>query len=147
MKIQLERTLASCSKKLLCTVCGQSFTVGKIRALLYNHKGFLQGDVCPHCVRLKPADIRNHLRERASLLLQQPAISEQHSLATHERALELLETAQENVQTPHFYHWWLKQLEIFSEESHEIEAERLGAHDFYCEERERLQKMLEDDRE
>lgn len=147
MKIQLERTLASCPKKLLCTVCGQSFRVGKIRSLLSNNQGLLQGDVCPDCVRLKPSEIRNRLRDRASLLLQQPAISEAHSHATRERALELLETAQENVQFPQFYHWWMKQIEIFSEESHELEAERLGVHDFYGEERERLQKMLDDDRE
>ncbi len=147
MKIQLERTITSCPKKLLCTVCGQSFGVGKIRALLSNNKGLLQGDVCSHCVRLKPSEIRNSLRDRASLLLQQPTISEAHSLATRERALELLETAQENVQFPQFYHWWIKQFEVFSGESNEPSVEQLGLQDFYGEERERLQKMLDDDRE
>jgi hypothetical protein len=147
MKIQLERTLASCPKKLLCTVCGQAFGVNKIRALLYNDKGLLQGDVCSRCVRHKPTRIRSHLRDRASLLLQQPVISEAQTLDTHDRALELLETAQESVQFPQFYHWWMKQWEVFSEESQETESERLGLRDFYGEERERLQKMLEDDRE
>jgi hypothetical protein len=143
MRIQLERTIKSCPKKLLCTICGQSFQVGKIRALLSDNKGLIQGDVCSHCVHLKPSEIRNHLRDRASLLLQQPVVSESHSLATRERALELLETAQENVQFPHFYQWWLKQFEVFSEESQETATDQY----FYGEERERLQKILDDDRE
>lgn len=146
MKIYLERKLASCPKKLICTVCGQTFEASKIRALLYNARGLLQGDLCQTCITLKPSEIRTNMRHRASLLLQQPHAIEQAPSA-YNRALELLETAQEDVKFPTFYQWWFKKLEVLSEESQELEAARLGLHSCYYEERSRLQKMLEDDRE
>lgn len=146
MKIHLERTLATCPKKLLCTTCGQLFEAGKLRALLYSDRGLLQGDVCHDCIKLKPSEIRNQMRDRASLLLQQPCDPDCRPTA-HERALELLEVAQEEVKFPTFYHWWFKKLTVISEESQELEAARLGLKGCYGEERSRLQKMLEDDRE
>jgi hypothetical protein len=147
MKIQLERKLASCPHKLACTVCYQWFEVGKIRALLYNNKGLLQGDMCPECLKLTASNVRARLRERASLLLQNPELSDPYHASARDRALELLQAAQEDLKQPSVLDWWLKKLEIFSEESQELEAHRVGSSDFYLAERSRLQKMLEDDRE
>ena len=146
MKIYLERTLATCPKSLLCTTCGQLFEAGKLRALLYSDQGLLQGDVCHQCIKLKSSDLRNQMRDRASLLLQHPYDLD-HTLPAHKRALELLEAAQEEVTFPTFYQWWFKKLTVLSEESQELEAARLGLSSCYSEERSRLQKMLEDDRE
>lgn len=147
MKIQLERKLASCPNKLVCTVCYQWFEIGKIRALLYNDKGLLQGDLCSECLKLPPSSVRSRLRERASLLLKQPELSDPYHPSARDRALELLQAAQEDLKYPSVLDWWLKKLEVFSEESQELESERVGSSDFYLAERSRLQKMLEDDRE
>lgn len=147
MKIQLERTLTSCPHKLVCTVCNQWFEVGKIRTLLYNNKGLLQGDVCPLCMKLPAPEIRSHLRERASLLLQQSELSEALMESVRDRALELLQAAQEDVKFPSLIDWWFKKLEVITEESDELEATRLGKTDLYLAERSRLQKILDDDRE
>jgi hypothetical protein len=147
MKIQLERKLNSCSHKLACTVCNQWFEVGKIRALLYNSEGFLLGDVCPECVKLPAPGIRSRLRERASLLLQQAELSETLMVSARDRALELLQAAQEEVKYPSLLDWWFKKFQVMSEESYPIESTQIGETDLYLVERSRLQKMLEDDRE
>lgn len=86
------------------------------------------------------------MRDRASRLLQHPYKMDA-ALAAHERALELLEAAQEDVRFPTFYQWWFKKLTVFSETSEELEAARLGANTEYGDARSRLQKRLEDDRE
>jgi hypothetical protein len=49
MKIQLERALPNCPSHLTCVACFQQFEVEKIRALLYNHVGLIQGDLCHIC--------------------------------------------------------------------------------------------------
>lgn len=147
MKIQLERKLESCPHQLVCTVCNQWFEVGKIRALLSNNKGLLQGDVCPECVKLPASSIRSRLRERASLLLQQSELSEALMISVRDRALELLQVAQEDVKFPSLLDWWFKKLEVRSAESQAVELTRIGETDLYLAERSRLQKMLEDDRE
>ncbi len=77
--------------------------------------------------------------------MQYPALNRSSLLSARERALELLETSQEEVRFPTFYHWWFKKMEVFSEESQELEATRLGcAHN---QSGVRLPKMIEDDKE
>ncbi len=77
--------------------------------------------------------------------MQYPELNGSGLLSARERALELLETSQEEVRFPTFYHWWFKEIEVFSEESQELEATRLGfAH---SQSGVHLQKMLEDDKE
>lgn len=149
MKIQLERKLSSCPEKLICTVCNQWFEPDKIRTLLYNDHGLLLGDVCPLCMKLPASEIRGQLRERAGLLLQQSElieVSDWQSNAMRDRALELLQAAQEDVRFPSIFDWWFKRLEIFSEESQALEATRMGLNEYYLTERSRLQKILDDDR-
>ncbi len=150
MKIQLERKLSSCSEKLICTVCNQWFEPDKIRTLLYTDRGLLLGDVCRVCLKLPASEIRDQLRERASLLLQQSellALPDWQNTACRARALELLQAAQEDVRFPSIFDWWFKKLEIFSEESQALEATRVGLNEYYLMERSRLQKILDDDRD
>jgi hypothetical protein len=143
MKIRLDRKLPSCPKLLLCTVTHQAFEVGNIRILLYNDRGFLLGDISPECLKLSSSQIRHHLREQACAILQ----GEETRSMTRDRALELLQAAQENVKFPTAFDWWMKKFEIFSEESQEVEATRTGLSDYYVLERSRLQKILDDDRD
>jgi hypothetical protein len=49
MKIRLERTLPTCPSQLRCIACNQSFKAEKIRSLLYDRTGLLQGDLCCTC--------------------------------------------------------------------------------------------------
>jgi len=141
MKIQLDRKLATCSKKLLCTIRNTPFEVGKIRLLLYTDCGFLLGDISPECLKLSSSEIRSQLRDRACLMLQ----DDDDNLSARESAMELLQAAQEEVRFPTPLDWWFKKFEIFSEESQETEATRTGLSDYYVLERSRLQKILDDD--
>lgn len=126
MRIRLERKLNTCSHKLACTVCCRSFEPNKIRALLYNDKGLIQGDLCSACLTLKSPEIRKKMREQASLLMQQPASRYVQSTPCHDRAIELLEASQESVEFPSALQWWLKKMEILLEVSQDPEAVRLG---------------------
>lgn len=126
MRIKLERKLETCPHQLLCTVCRQRFVVRKIRTLFYNNTGHLQGDICSDCTALRPSEIRSKMREHASLLMQYPELNGSSLISARDRALELLETSQEDVKFPTFYQWWFKKVEVFSEESQELEAAKLG---------------------
>ncbi|MBD1843672.1 hypothetical protein H6F89_09720 [Cyanobacteria bacterium FACHB-63] len=145
MRIQLDRKLTICPKNLLCTIRNTRFEMGKIRLLLYTDRGLLLGDISPECLKFSSAEIRSRLRERACTLLQDDDITPNDSI--RERALELLQAAQEDVKFPTPLDWWFKKFEIFSEESQEIEATRTGLSDYYLMERSRLQKILDDDRD
>ncbi|MER3433630.1 MAG: hypothetical protein C4288_09380 [Leptolyngbya sp. ERB_1_1] len=144
MKIQLDRKLATCPKKLLCTVRNTPFEAGKIRLLLYTDRGLLLGDISPECLKLSSSEIRAHLRDRACLMLQD---DDESNSSSRESAMELLQAAQEDVRFPTLLDWWFKKFEIFSEQSQEVEATRTGLSDYYVLERSRLQKILDDDRD
>lgn len=60
MKIQLERTLSTCSTQLKCVACSRSFEVEKIRSILYDRAGLIQGDLCRTCRNAK--DLQQKLR-------------------------------------------------------------------------------------
>ena len=126
MRICLERKLTTCPRQLLCTVCRQKFEVHKLRKLLYNDAGLLQGDVCSECTELRPSAIRSKMREHASLLMHYPELNSSSLISARDRALELLEASQEAVKFPTFYQWWFKKIELFSEESQAPEATRLA---------------------
>lgn len=145
MRIQLDRKLSTCPKKLICVIRNASFEVGKIRLLLYTHHGLLLGDISPECLKFSASELRSKLRERACILLQTDEIEPNDAI--RERALELLQAAQEDVKFPTALDWWFKKFEIFSEESQEFEATRTGLSDYYLMERSRLQKILDDDRD
>jgi hypothetical protein len=49
VKIELERTLSNCPSNLKCVACSQSFKTGKIRRLLCDRAGLIQGDLCSSC--------------------------------------------------------------------------------------------------
>ena len=53
MKIQLERTLSTCPTELQCVVCAQRFEVERIRSILYDRAGLIQGDLCNVCLGAK----------------------------------------------------------------------------------------------
>jgi hypothetical protein len=111
MKIQLEHRLSSCPEKLRCTVCRQVFTVGRIRPLLLNNRGLIQGDVCPDCVQLPSHDIRLLLADQARLMLEQPSLFQNQVETPDTVALELFEASQEEVKFPSLYQWFVKTIE------------------------------------
>jgi hypothetical protein len=147
MKIRLDRKLPTCPKKLLCTITNTSFEVGKVRLLLYGDNGLLLGDIAPDCLKFSSSEIRSQLREQACTLLHEEETFDYADYSSRDRALELLQAAQEDVKFPSAFDWWMKKFEIFSEESQEIEASRTGLSDYYVLERSRLQKILDDDRD
>lgn len=132
MKIQLERRLTSCPDNLRCTACNQMFGVGQIRLLLRNDRGLIQGDVCPDCSKLKPSEVKQKMANRAAQLIQQSAQSSSEAVFSRQRALELLETSKEAIERPTFWQWILKRLEIFSQESQELELARFGLSSCAC---------------
>jgi hypothetical protein len=132
MKINLERKLPPCPDKLYCTVCGQLHEVGRIRALLYNDQGLIQGDLCSRCLKLKPDVFKHKLREKASVLLQQPKLFKSSRISYQERDLELREVAEENIKFPNSFNWLLKHIEVFAQESQELEAARFARTTCYC---------------
>ncbi|OWY69185.1 hypothetical protein B7486_21795 [cyanobacterium TDX16] len=93
------------------------FESGRVRTLLHNDEGFIQGDICPECMRLSVETIQHKIRERAMLLLEETDDSGNTTFSPQARAMELLDCSTENVKYPQFYHWWLVQLEIFSRKS------------------------------
>ncbi|PSB41380.1 hypothetical protein DSM107010_02610 [Chroococcidiopsis cubana SAG 39.79] len=93
------------------------FESGRVRTLLHNDEGFIQGDICPECMRLSVETIQHKIRERAMLLLEETDDSSNTTFSPQARAMELLDCSTENVKYPQFYHWWLVQLEIFSRKS------------------------------
>lgn len=118
MRIRLERKLSSCPYRLRCAVCDRMFESGKVRTLLHNDEGFIQGDICPECMKLSVETIQHKIRERAMLLLEETEdISSGATFSPQARAMELLDCSTENVQYPQFYHWWLAKLELFSHTS------------------------------
>ena len=117
MRIRLERKLSSCPHHLRCSVCDRMFESGKVRTLLHNDEGFIQGDICPECMKLSVEAIQHNIRERAMLLLEETDDSGGTTFSPQARAMELLDCSTENVKYPQFYHWWLVQLEIFSRTS------------------------------
>jgi hypothetical protein len=111
MKIQLEHRLSSCPDKLRCTVCQQVFTVGKIRPLLVNQRGWIQGDLCPECVSLPADEIRLILADQAWLMVQQPQLFQPRIESPETLAMELFEVSLEKIKMPSLYQWWIKMLE------------------------------------
>jgi hypothetical protein len=97
MKIQLERTLSTCPRHLKCVACSQPFEVGKIRSLLCDRTGLIQGDLCYTCHQLKTKELQQKLRTT------------------------------EAIHRPQFYEWWFKRAAILSEANQEIEQARFGS--------------------
>lgn len=142
MKIQLERRLVSCPDTVQCTVCHRPFAVDAIRSLLYSDRGWLKGDVCPHCLKLDTSTFKQNLWTQAMHLRESTSDGQSQTLLRHQQALECLELSQEELHRPVWWHWWLKRLEIFSQESQELEAARLGLDVRCCEQRSRLERLL-----
>jgi hypothetical protein len=124
MKIQLERKLSSCPDQMTCVVCHETFWVRNIRALLYSRNSLIQGDVCPGCVKLTPSRFQQKLRNQANRLIQESTLTPAKVQRLQDRAVELLETSEEPITYPTMFHWFFKRLEIFAEESQELEIAR-----------------------
>jgi hypothetical protein len=135
MKIKLERKLSSCPEHMTCIVCHEPFWVRDIRTLLYSDNNLIQGDVCPACMKLSASRFQHKLRNQANRLVEVAiANPERHDLI-QARAVELLETSEENVRFPTFLQWWIKKIQVLSEESRELEAARLGLDQCRCDRR------------
>ncbi|OUC16121.1 MAG: hypothetical protein B0A82_03415 [Alkalinema sp. CACIAM 70d] len=144
MKVQLERRLPSCPEQLECVICHQKFIVPRIRRLLCNDEGLIQGDLCPHCLKLKTAAIQHKLRQQSGQLLQQANHDRDQSLSLRQRGLELLTLSQESLTRPSLYTWLSKRLEVLSQETQELEAARLGLQSCACGHRSKLRILFED---
>jgi hypothetical protein len=132
MKIQLERKLSSCPDQMTCTVCHESFWVRNIRTLLYSDNNLIQGDVCLECTKLNASRFQKKLRSQANRLVQVASIHPERRDVIQERAVELLETSEEKIWFPTVLQWLAKKIQIFSEESRELEAARLGIDQCRC---------------
>ncbi len=132
MKIQLERKLSSCPERLTCVVCHELFWTTRIRALLRDNHGLIQGDVCSTCMKLETSDFQKALRNQANRLLHESTLDPDRADLLQARAIEILETSEERIKWPLFFHWILKQIEIFGEETLELEAARFGASSCQC---------------
>jgi hypothetical protein len=132
MKIQLERKLSACPDQITCIACHETFWVRNIRTLLYGDNNLIQGDVCPECMKLSASQFQQKLRNQANRLVQVASIHPERHDVIQDRAVELLETSEEKIRFPTVLHWLAKKIQIFSEESRELEAARLGAEQCRC---------------
>lgn len=146
MKIQLERKLYPCRDNLRCTVCQQVFHVLPIRSLLYQDNGLLQGDVCPTCAKLPAAEFKQRMALKARILLQQESAQDAQTMTLQARALELLTVAKEPIKFPSFWQQWLMQLDVFAQDTQELEAARFGFHEHPPSWRSHPRPFLDDDR-
>ncbi len=125
MKIQLERKLSACPDQMTCITCHESFWVRNIRTLLCSDNNLIQGDVCPECTKLSASKFQQKLRNQASRLVQIASTHPERHDIIQARAVELLETSEEKIRFPTVLQWLVKKIQIFSEESRELEAARL----------------------
>jgi hypothetical protein len=95
----------------------------KIRTLLYSNKEWLQGDICPECLKVGTEGIKAKMN--VVRLLTQLSSNRSQNVSASELAFKLLETSEEDVQFPTFYQWFLKKLEILLLGSRELEAAEL----------------------
>lgn len=138
MKIQLERALSSCPNQMTCIVCHETFWVRNIRALLYSKNNLIQGDVCPSCIKLTASHFQKKLRNQANRLMQESRasnIAPARVQLLQDRAVEILETSEENIAYPTMFQWFFKRLEIFAQESQELETARQQSRLCECERR------------
>ncbi len=143
MKIQLERKLSTCPDQMTCIVCHESFWVRNIRTLLYSDNNLIQGDVCFECTKLNASRFQQKLRNQANRLVQVASIHPERHDVIQARAVELLETSEEKIWFPTVLQWLSKKIQIFSEESRELEAARLGIDQCRCDGRsQRLEQKL-----
>jgi hypothetical protein len=122
--------------------------VARIRTLLYNDKGLLQGDICRECLKAGSEGIKERIRKQAVILMTQQPSSSFQQVSDLKLALELLENSKENVQFPTRYQWLLKKLEIFLLGSQELEAAELEVFSGdwkHSPKRSRLEKIFQQD--
>jgi hypothetical protein len=147
MKIKLERKLLNCPNSLNCKVCHQTFEVSNLRTLLYSDRGLLIGDVCPRCLKRESPEIQRLLKQQSNLLMAPSQGRGAQTIASYQQALELLEISAEEIKRPTFYQRWLKHIEIFVQETQELEAARFRLSNRTVEQRSRLEKAFEHDSE
>lgn len=133
MKIHLEQKLSSCPEQMTCIVCHDLFWTPKIRALLFNRQNLIQGDVCRSCLKLKSTHFQKKLRNQANRLIQASILTPECFEALQDRAIELLETSEEQISYPTVSHWFFKRLEIFAKDSQALEAARFRNSSCQCE--------------
>jgi hypothetical protein len=83
-------------------------------------------------MKLETSDFQKALRNQANRLLHESTLDPDRADLLQARAIEILETSEERIKWPLFFHWILKQIEIFGEETLELEAARFGASSCQC---------------
>jgi len=145
MKISTERTVNHHPQAFHCVACTQPFTTDLHRAIVYNDRGLIQGDICPQCSQLKASELQQKLHDRGTLLLRQSDKADKQSSELRDRAQELIQLSQESVKSPNFLQRWFKQMTMLSEETQDLEAARLGQDKVCCQQRSRLERLLHQD--
>lgn len=146
MKVELERKLTACPEQLHCVVCQSRFPSPRIRNILYNDRGLIQGDICPSCLKLKPQEIKQSLLQQSQQLMKKATlIGGSAAIDSFKQALERQELAQEDLKLPTRYARGLKWLEVLSQETQELEAARLGMSNCRCGKRSRLRIIFTDE--
>jgi len=145
MKVILERQLINCPNTLKCKVCHQAFGTRKLRTLLYSDRGLLMGDICPCCIKQEAPGIQRLLKQQSHYLMAPTQGRGVQTIASYRQALELSEISTEDVQLPAFYQRWLKHIEIFVQETQELEAARFRLSSHTIEQRSRLEKTFKQD--
>ncbi len=131
MKVRLERTLSSCRATLTCTACELGFNANRIRNLLCSNDGQIHGDLCPSCVKAGEKGIRAKIKEKALRTLQQSSL-QTDAIEAYRQGLINLELAESPITMPKFYERWLKEFEILSQETQELEKARLALSGCQC---------------
>ena len=144
MKIILERQLINCPNSLKCEVCHQTFDASKLRTLLYSDRGSLIGDICSCCIQQEAPGIQRLLKQQSHRLMAPTQSGGVQTIAAYRQALELSEISTEDVRLPPFYQRWLKHIEIFVQETQELEAARFRS-DRTIGQRSRLERAFEQD--
>ena len=114
MKVQLERRFTSCPCQLECVVCRNKFEPESIRSYLCNDQGLIQGDCCPECLKLGSQYILEKLIEQTKKIREKLD------------SLFLESISENNVSLPKISQWFSKWLEIFIQESCELNAAKMG---------------------
>jgi hypothetical protein len=138
MKVKLERKLFSSPDRLDCLACQQPFWAGRVRSLLYSDRQDFLGDLCPICLAQGEASIQQSIRSQISR--SQISRSQSDLPAAHRQVLELLMVVDEAVQLPNKFQIFLKHLEVFAQQSKELEAARMNQTQRL--ERSRLERLL-----
>jgi hypothetical protein len=100
------------------------------------------GDLCSDCKKLTPSVFKQKLRTRSSILLREAQLTDDWESPLRQLAQDLLAASQEDFKKLPFYAWWLKEMQILSEETQELEAARSASSSCLCRQRSQFDRIF-----